>query len=31
MFNQIKYQFGWNADKSVNGIVYNFLFIQCDY
>jgi hypothetical protein len=31
MFNQVKYQFGWDAYKAVNRVVYYFLFIQCDY
>ena len=29
VFNQIEHQLGWYTDKSVNRVVYNFLFIQC--
>jgi len=29
MFYQVEYQVGRDTDKSVNRVVYNFLFIQC--
>jgi len=29
MFNKVEHQLGWYAYKSVNRIVYYFLFIQC--
>ena len=28
MLHQVEYQFGWDADKTVNRIVDNFLFVQ---
>jgi len=28
---QVEDQFGWDGDKAVYRIVYNFLFIQCGY
>ena len=28
MLNKVKYQFCWDADKTVYRIVYDFLFIQ---
>lgn len=28
MLHQIEYQLGWDADKTVNGVVYYLLFIQ---
>ena len=28
MLNKVEYQLGWDADKTVYRIVYDFLFIQ---